>query len=301
MATAALLVYANAFGNAFVWDDLHLIVDNPAIKSLRGLGTLWGADLYPQLGSHYRPLQAITYLADYQLWTLAPFGYHLTNALLHAAVAVLLYVFGVQLLAAPRAALVAALLFAVHPLHTEAVTYIAGRSDSLSALGLLGALVCFLRAERTRFTWWRVASLAAFLGALLARETAIVLMPLVVLVDVAVSRRDGESLHGWWRERIVWRYLPYVAVFGLYLVARFAAVGTGGVASGLRHVPLALRLATMAEWCATGPSCSCQSTCTWSAWSRRRRRGSSRPSSARPPSSRRRERSPSPAGGARGP
>ena len=200
IVAAVLVVYANAFGNAFVWDDQYLIVENPAIKSWGRFWTLWTADLFPHVVSHYyRPLQALTYLVDYQLWTLAPFGYHLTSTLLHAGVALLFYRFVAALLGAPRAALIAALLFAVHPIHTEAVTYISGRSDPLSALFLLVALVGFVEGDRSRFTVWRVGSLAAFAAALLAREAAMALVPLVVpltLIRHYVRRFDIAYLQG---------------------------------------------------------------------------------------------------------
>lgn len=248
IAVATLAVYANTFGNAFVWDDLHLVVDNPRIKSGAGFWTLWASDLFPDLASgYYRPLQTLTYWMDYQLWALAPFGYHLTSALLHAGVALLLYRLVDRLLGVPRAALLAALFFAVHPLHTEAVTYVSGRSDPLSALCLLAALVLFLEGDRTRLTWWRAGSLAAFAAALVAREAAMVGVLLVPLVELARCRRDGESFRDGWRSRLLAGYLPYVVVLGLYLGARAAVVGTATVQTPLAQVPLALRLATMLE------------------------------------------------------
>jgi len=248
IAVATLAVYANALGNVFVWDDLHLVVDNPKIKSGAGFWTLWASDLFPDLASgYYRPLQTLTYWIDYQLWAISPAGYHLTSTLLHAGVAVLLYRLVDRLLGAPRAALLAALLFAVHPLHTEAVTYVSGRSDPLSALFLLAALVLFLEGERTRLTWWRAASLAAFAAALLSREAAMVGVLLVPLVDLARCRRDGEAFRDGWRSRLLAGYLPYVVVLGLYLGARAAVVGTATVPTSLAQVPLALRLATMLE------------------------------------------------------
>lgn len=248
IVAAAFVVYVNAFDNALVWDDLHLVADNPLIKSWTGLWALWSADLFPDLASrYYRPLQTLTYWIDYQLWALAPLGYHLTNTLLHAGVALLLYRLVSVLLRAPRAALVAALLFAVHPIHTEAVTYVSGRSDPLSALCLLASLVLFLEGDRTRFTWWRAGSLAAFAAALLAREAAMVLVLLVVLVDLARRRRDGEPLREAWRARPLTGWLPYVVVLGLYAAARAATVGTAATPTPLAQVPLSLRLATMLE------------------------------------------------------
>ncbi len=247
IAGTAFLVYGNTFGNAFVWDDQPLIIDNPAIKSWAQLSTLWGSDLFPRdLASHYyRPLQALTYLLDYQLWGLAPLGFHLTNTLLHAGVALLLYGLISLVVRSPRAALLAALLFAVHPIHTEAVTYISGRSDPLSALFLLASLVCFLQGDRARFTTWRGLSLAAFALALLAREAAMALVLLVVLVDLTVSRRDGEPLGGGGPGRLVGRYGPYVAVLLGYLVLRTAVVGPPSPPAVTAQVALPLRLLTM--------------------------------------------------------
>jgi len=246
VAGATFLVYVNTWGNAFVWDDQPLIVDNPAIKSWARLSTLWGSDLFPRdLSSHYyRPLQALTYLVDYQLWGLSPLGYHLTNTLLHAGVALLLYGLVSRVVRSPRAALLAALLFAVHPIHTEAVTYLSGRSDPLSALCLLASLACFLQGDRARVTPWRGLSLAAFALALLAREAALALVLLVVLVDLGVSRRDGEPLGVGWPGRLG-RYGPYVAVLLGYLVLRTAVIGVHAPPAGPAQVPLPLRLLTM--------------------------------------------------------
>ena len=202
VVAAVLLVYANAFGNAFVWDDLHLIVDNPAIKSLRGLGTLWGADLYPQLGSHYyRPLQARDAIwSDYQLWALAPFGYHLTNTLLHAGVALLLYGSASSSGRAPRGAGRAHCCSQSIRSTPRRSTYIAGRSDPAVGAGAARRARVLPREAGGRGSrggapgrWrrsWRHCSRA---------RPAVVLVPLLVLVDLAVSRRDGEPLRGSWR------------------------------------------------------------------------------------------------------
>jgi tetratricopeptide (TPR) repeat protein len=246
---AALAVYLNALPNAFVWDDLHLIVNNPAIKRWDRLAALFAADLFPpSVPSHYyRPLQALTYLVDYHLWGLTPAGYHLTSALLHGATAVLLYRLAHALTRDAPAALAAATLFAVHPIHTEAVTYVSGRSDPLSAPFLLAALLAFLRARGRPPGRWSALSAAAFLLALLAREAALGLVLLVPLVDAAVRHRDAEppgSVPAWQRAR---RYLPYAGVLFLYLALRVSAVGTGAPPAATAAVSLPLRLLTMLE------------------------------------------------------
>ncbi|TMB01214.1 MAG: tetratricopeptide repeat protein, partial [Deltaproteobacteria bacterium] len=127
----------------------------------------------------------------------------------------------------------AALLFAVHPIHTEAVTYVSGRSDPLAALLMLAAALWFLRGRRRL-----VLSVVAFLLALLAREAAMVLPLLLVVVDVGVTtaRRCRWSV-----------YLPYAGVLALYLLLRTTVIGGGAREALAAAVPLRLRLLTMAK------------------------------------------------------
>ena len=85
----------------------------------------------------YRPLQVASYVVDYSLWGLNPAGYHLTNILLHVGVAIALFYFLNLLFGSQKISLAASLLYAVHPAHTQAVSYILGRADILCALFLL--------------------------------------------------------------------------------------------------------------------------------------------------------------------
>jgi hypothetical protein len=134
VAATAIAVYLNTLLNAFVWDDLYLVVDNTHIKSLTSIPGLFTEALFPRT-QYYRPLQAFTFAFDYRVWGLAAGGFHLTSALLHAAVAWMFYRLAARILRDPLAGVAAALLFAVHPLHTEAIAYLSGRSDPLAALG----------------------------------------------------------------------------------------------------------------------------------------------------------------------
>jgi Flp pilus assembly protein TadD len=226
---ATCAVYANAFGNAFVWDDLPLIVENPRIKSWHALPALFSSNLFAGgvLSSYYRPLQGFSYLVDYELWGLSPAGFHLTATALHAATAVLLYRLGVALLGDARAALAGALLFAVHPVHTEAVTYLAGRSDPLSALALLVALLAYARGRT-------LLAMTAFAASLLAREAAVGLVPLLVVVDLALGRRPSGR-----------RVLPFLAVLAGYVAVRVAVVGATPVPMPTASIPLWRRALTM--------------------------------------------------------
>jgi hypothetical protein len=178
VAVAVLLAYCNALGGAFQFDDYNVIVNNPAVHSLPA----W-FDSMPGI----RPLLKFSYALN---WTLhsGPFGFHLFNVLVHAVNTVLLYrllrALSGERVDAQWAALIGALLFALHPVQTEAVTYISGRSVSLMALFYLCSLLAWLRTDRSdRPVAWRVLSAGLFGAALLVKETAVTLPLALLLLD----------------------------------------------------------------------------------------------------------------------
>ncbi|HEX7519195.1 MAG TPA: hypothetical protein VF325_02845, partial [Candidatus Deferrimicrobium sp.] len=147
LAGAVAVVYLNSFRGVFQFDDYNVIVDNGGVHN-------WGAFL-AGLPRGIRPLLKLTYTLNW-ISGLGLFGFHLVNVGLHAANAVMLF-FLASRIGGPSvsrfAALLPALLFAVHPVQTEAVTYISGRSVSLMAFFYLGSLLAYLRgrARGSRF------------------------------------------------------------------------------------------------------------------------------------------------------
>ncbi len=220
LAVACLLVYANSFRNNFVWDDHALVLNNSFLPEWRNVPKLFTTNLFAgaeEQSSFYRPLQALTFMVDYHLWGKEPFGFHLTNTLLHLTNALLLY----YLLASmtnPQVAFIAGLLFIVHPLQTEAITYIAGRADPLALGFLLTALLCYRKSgARPGTNLWGVASLVAFLLALLSKEMAMILPALLILYDlIADPPAHPRDLLG----RFGRRYLPYLVVLVAYGAGR---------------------------------------------------------------------------------
>lgn len=197
LAGAVAVAYLNALRGAFQFDDYNVIVDNPVVHS-------WTAFL-SDLPRGIRSLLKFTYTLN---WTsgLGPFGFHLVNVSLHTANAVLVYLLARRMAAGRRgeaegrllaaAPFLAALLFAVHPVQTEAVTYISGRSMSLMAFFYLGSLLAYAHGAATgRRAWTCVASPVLFLLAVLAKETAITL-PFALLLWEAGGRAGRLS----WRE-----------------------------------------------------------------------------------------------------
>ena len=167
-------LYATSLGNDFVWDDRLTAVASP-----RGPLTV----LTTRTGGYYRPLIMLSFALDRALWGTWPAGFHATNVVCHAAVAWLVGALAAALGAGSGAALAAAIVFLAHPVQTEAVTYISGRTDVLCALFVLLALLAWRRARRATdgFAW---ACSAALVGALLAKEAGVV-APLVLLVPGA--------------------------------------------------------------------------------------------------------------------
>jgi hypothetical protein len=173
------LCYAGTLRNGFVWDDRLTALAPPSWETLVGSRT----------GAYYRPVVRLSFAADRSLWGEAAAGYHLTNILCHAAVSWLLLLLGRAVGLGGGAALAGALVFAAHPVQTEAVSYISGRTDLLCALFLLCALHLWRRA---RSAWDRhaVTAGAAIVLALLCKEAA-VLAPLALLLPSASAVRPA--------------------------------------------------------------------------------------------------------------
>lgn len=182
VALAAAVVHLPSLGGAFQFDDYNVIVNEPALRSVSAL--------LAALAGGVRPLLKASYALN---WALGPgtAGFHAFNIAVHALNAALLYGIGRVLCGrwlgterAPGAALAAALLFALHPAQTEAVTYICGRSSSLMASFYLGAALLYLRGAPV------LASAALFVLAVSVKETAITLPAALLLFDGRFDRRQ---------------------------------------------------------------------------------------------------------------
>ncbi len=233
LALFTLLAFANSLTNGFAFDDESIIVQNRVIKDLAYLPVLFTSDYWASTlgrgfgGNIYRPLVLLSFALNYAVGGVNPFGYHLINLLLHLAVCLALYAVARQFGLSWAAALAASTLFAVHPLHTEAVTGIVGRAEVLMALGILLSVAWYVRAGVScrldiRFV---AASWTAFAAALLSKEQAMMLPALLALADLSLERtlKQGQA----WTPviRTAWRrYLPYVLILGGYLGLRAAVL-----------------------------------------------------------------------------
>lgn len=224
------LVYANSLKNSFVWDDSLVIVDNDFVKSWKNFPSVFSRDYLTSiseikdpgkrnLGSgetSYRPVVTASYFIDFSLWRLNPFGYHLTNLLLHIVNAVLVYFFLSLLVKNKKVALVASLLFALHPVNGEAVNCISFREDLLAFLFFISAFILFIKSSQKVHYYF--GSLGLFLLALFSKEMAITLPVVLILYDYFfVFREKTKGFFFYFKSR----YLGYIVVGSLYLSVWF--------------------------------------------------------------------------------
>jgi Tfp pilus assembly protein PilF len=199
LLAAVVLVNANTLRNAFTMDDDLYIVRNPQVTEL-SVRELFAPDKFTNV---FRPFTFATFALNWAVHGAHPLGYHLFNLLLHAAVTWLLYLL-LQMILGPSTqaktvALAAAWLFAVHPIHAEAIASIVGRSELLAAGFLLAAWILHLRDRE-------VFALICFLLALLSKESGVAFLPLVLV---------GDYAHGKYKPQI--RYARIAGVTLLYL------------------------------------------------------------------------------------
>jgi Tfp pilus assembly protein PilF len=225
------LAYGNSLFNGFVYDDELVIVQNPTIQRLSQIPELfthdyWGGVEIAEAGLRwadplYRPLTMATYALNFSAGGLDPVGYHLINLLLHLLVSWLVYRLARQLRLSSEAALIAALLFAVHPIHTEAVTGIVGRAELLMSASILAGLLFAAEGQ------WSL-SILAFVAGLLSKEQAVVLPALLWLYAVCLSRAKASQPDdlGMRRGGLALRLSAYCGVLGLYLYVRTIVLGT---------------------------------------------------------------------------
>lgn len=213
-------VFGNTLLNQFVYDDKVFVVNNQFIKELRNVPKVF-TDTRSFSGDRdfmiYRPLATLSLLLDYWLWNLKSSGYHLTNVILHAANVILVYWLALALAATPVTAFLAAAFFAIHPAQCATVSWVASRSNLLCSLFLLLAFLAYLRNTRNYYFW----SIFCFTLSLLAKETAMVFILLIVLYDYyfVLKVNKSKAANMWWS------YLPIVIISGLYLLLRTQVLG----------------------------------------------------------------------------
>jgi Flp pilus assembly protein TadD len=217
VGAAACLLYAGTVVFGFVYDDNFQIVDNTWLTSVHYLPRYFTSHVWAFAGisgAYWRPLFLLWLFVQRSLFGLTPAGWHATTILMHATATMLVFALA-QRLARDRAiALVAAIIFGVHPALLESVAWVSGVSDPLLAVVLIPAFLYYLDWRETssgRALW---TSLAFFVLALMAKEPAVMLLPLVG-VHAWIYRKPTDTAGR--TDAVVHALLPYLAPAGIYL------------------------------------------------------------------------------------
>jgi hypothetical protein len=243
---ALLLITALSYGATlrfgYVYDDVLQIENNPRIKSV---------DYFPSYFTHqvwehakgqpqnlYRPLFMIWLWLNFLMFGVSPAGWHATTLLLHLVVVWMVHRLARRLLPDdPMAALIAAAVFALHPIHVEAVAWISGVTEPLSTALFLAALLFYLKARPIdRAVPWISLSVGFYMASMFVKESAAVLPAIIVLYELCCGLPSPAKPEHASATALVRRVSPYFAVLALYLLARAAALH--GLAHRISDVPV---------------------------------------------------------------
>jgi tetratricopeptide (TPR) repeat protein len=218
VAALGFIAFANSFFGDFVLDDVYEIEQNPYMNRLL---PPWRAALGGRVAPA-RPLPYYSFAIDTHLWRRNPIGYHIVNVALHLGSALLLFGIVRRTLLSPKLAerfgansttlaFFVATLWVVHPIQTQAVTYIYQRIESMMAFFFIASFYCFVRSQQSPHPKrWLVGSVACALSSIMCKESAVAIPPLVFLYDVVFA---SDS----WRETVRVRYRYYIALLLTYV------------------------------------------------------------------------------------
>ncbi|HHT9136940.1 MAG TPA: tetratricopeptide repeat protein [Candidatus Wunengus sp. YC60] len=226
ISSFSVLLYLNATYGKFVYDDFKIIVENCFIKEWKYFPKIFTKEYFTISGEmSYRPIVTITYFIDYAVWHSNPFGFHLTNIILHTLNAVLFYLLLNAVLQSKKIVLFSTLFFVTHLALLETVNAVGYREDLLSATFLLVSLIYFIKSDnilykksdKRRFTLYYAISLTAYLCALFSKEMAITFPVLLVLFVIFSDQKIWPCIV----KRFKGIYTGYMAISLFYLIIRF--------------------------------------------------------------------------------
>ncbi len=212
----SLVVYSNTLKNEFTFDDNEIIEKNFYFKNIPAYKWLLNDNyfLYSKELS-YRPIVTISYLINYYLFQLKPFGYHLTNLLLHICVVLVIYLFFIKITCNNDLAFITALIYSVHTISAEAVNSIGFREDILCALFFMIAFYSYINYSSTyKPIPLLISSVSIFLS-LMSKEMGVTFFALIIVYDILFKKTSFDS------QTIIRKYLPFLIIFIIYFLIRF--------------------------------------------------------------------------------
>ncbi len=248
IALVTFAVYLPSLGNGFVnWDDPHYILDNERIRSLNLDFFKW---VFVNVSySNWHPLTIISYAIDYSIWGTDPWGYHLVNIVFHALNTFLVFFLALRLVtlkASPgsrvpfAAAAVTAILFGLHPVHVESVTWVSERKDVLCGFFFFLTLLAYLRyagAKAAGRPFYYVASLLLFALALLSKPMAVTLPAVLLILDYYPLERLDRG-----KPALLLEKAPFFLLAAFSAVVTVWAQGSGGAFVAIENYTQTMRV-----------------------------------------------------------
>jgi len=225
-------VNANTMNNDFVYDDIPSILGNRWITDVKFLPDIFSTHVggFSEALStrYYRPLIHVLYMAGYHISGNSPWGFHLINVLFHTMVSLLVYIISSAFFATPAVSrgylsppLLVALLFAVHPIHTESVAWVSGISDISYSFFYLFSFYMYMRGgegNRSIFNRFYIVSLGSFSLAVLCKEPALTLPLLLVAYDYVYGGKGNQFVD------YAKRYIPFLLLVAVYFFIRLLVI-----------------------------------------------------------------------------
>jgi protein O-mannosyl-transferase len=233
-----VIAYGNTLFNGFVYDDPLVVEGNPFITSFSNLIHLFNSNYYLGSGeTSWRPVATVSYFIDYQLWQFNPFGYHLTNLVLHILNALLFYylllnlipILGKGILGKTRSflnyfylAFLSALIFVLHPLTGEAVNAVGFRHELLLTFFFLLSLLLYFKnrftTNKRQVIIFYGFSLIFYMLAMLSKEMAVVLPFFIILFEFYFSKKEKTKF---FKKNNIILFIGYLIILALYIWIRF--------------------------------------------------------------------------------
>jgi Flp pilus assembly protein TadD len=229
LGLCAGLAYANILFNAFVYDDNTQILNNPYLQSFRHLREIFTTTVWSYVGAqgvtnYYRPMMTFGYLLCYQFFGPLAYGFHLASIVLHVGVVWVLFLVTQRMFQDRRVALVAAGLFALHPVHTESVAWVAAVTDLELTFFYLLTFGCFLRVARPageRSGTAQLVMVSSFVLTILSKEQALTLPVLATIYEHFYRDDRAETT---WLQKLA-RYVLLWMLALAYLLFRIRFLG----------------------------------------------------------------------------
>ena len=213
----AILIYIPSFNADFTLDDVLIVEDNTFVKSLDQIPAIWTSHYWAGKVDAtdtglYRPLTLTTYNLQYALTGESPAAFHILNILLHALVCLMVMTMASLLFLDFRLVIISGLLFAIHPIHTEAVAGIVGRAEILAALFILTSMVCYHQWRQKGEIKWLVLMLVSTLAAITSKEHGFLMIAIMALQETYYYFTTKTFS---WSERKKWIAFGSVAILSL--------------------------------------------------------------------------------------